>query len=283
MKNCMYAVMLLLGLSMMVACGDNGQDKTEEKATEKTENQVKQEAVEEEAEPVDTRPRVYANAFDAFVNIREKPEAKAPILGVFRNGPEGAVLLGIEGEWTKIDCDGIVGYVLSKYVQDTPTVAYTGSATIDDIAGVYYKDGYGMYLWYDGTWESGSNNDDYYQVDPSLLENMGTIYASGQYSLQNNEVNLCPTCVDGRNDPADFIKQILPIDLAHHKLGEWEKEPFITKQVIEKWVNENREEYSYEIEEHGEAWLKDNAVRFMREGLGVFIPMTKEEFKKKGR
>ena len=269
MKRLVYAVMLLFGMGMMVSCGGNGQDKTEEKATEKAENQVKQEAVEEEAEPVDIRPRVYANAFDAFVNIRETPEAKAPILGVFKNGPEGAVLLGTEGEWTKIDCNGIIGYVLSKYVQDTPTVAYTGSATIDDIAGVYYSPGgYGMYLWYDGTWESGYD----------MMPNSG-----GQYILQNNEVNLCPTCVEEWEDNADYLKQLLPIDLAHHKLGEWEREPFIAKQDIEKWINENREEYSYEIEEHGEAWFKDNAIHFMREGLGYFNPMTKEEFKKKGR
>lgn len=281
MKKLMYAAMLLLSLGTMVSCGNNGQGKTEKKETANIETQKVTPV--EEAELVDTRPRVYACAYDAFVNIREAPKAKAPIVGVFKNGPEGAVLLGTEGEWTKIDCDGIVGYVFSKHVQDTPTVAYTGSATIDDIAGVYYTEGYGMYLWYDGTWESGYLDEDYYQLDPSLIENMPTIYAEGQYILQNNEVNLCPTCVDGRNDPADFIKQILPIDLAHHKLGEWKREPFINKQVIEKWVNENREEYSYEIEEHGEAWFKDNAIRFMREGLGPFVPMTKEEFKKKGR
>ena len=69
-------------------------------------------------------PKVYANAYDGFVNIRQAPQNKTPVLGVLRNGPEGAILLGIEGDWTKINCNGIVGYVLSKYVQDTPTKEY---------------------------------------------------------------------------------------------------------------------------------------------------------------
>ena len=71
-------------------------------------------------------PRVYSNAYDGYVNIRQTPQSKAPIVGVLHNGPEGAVLLGTEGEWKKIDCNGIVGYVYEKYVQDTPTEVYHG-------------------------------------------------------------------------------------------------------------------------------------------------------------
>ena len=74
----------------------------------------------------DSRLHVYSNAYDGFVNIRQAPQSKAPILGVLRNGPEGAILLGTEGEWKKIDCNGIVGYVYEKYVQDTPTEVFHG-------------------------------------------------------------------------------------------------------------------------------------------------------------
>lgn len=70
--------------------------------------------------------RVYSNAYDGFVNIRQAPQSKAPIVGVLRNGPEGAILLGTEGEWKKIDCNGIVGYVYEKYVQFTPTEVFHG-------------------------------------------------------------------------------------------------------------------------------------------------------------
>jgi len=76
--------------------------------------------------PTSAKSKVYSNAYDGFVNIRQAPQSKAPILGVLRNGPEGAILLGTEGEWKKIDCNGIVGYVYEKYVQDTPTEVFHG-------------------------------------------------------------------------------------------------------------------------------------------------------------
>lgn len=67
-----------------------------------------------------TSKKVYAVAYDGFVNIRRAPNKKARILGVLKNGPEGALWLGVENGWVKIDYNGIVGYVYSKYVQDTP-------------------------------------------------------------------------------------------------------------------------------------------------------------------
>lgn len=76
--------------------------------------------------PTSQPQKVYSNAYDGFVNIRQAPQSKAPILGVLRNGPEGAFLLSTEGEWKKIDCNGIVGYVYEKYVQDTPTEVFHG-------------------------------------------------------------------------------------------------------------------------------------------------------------
>ena len=271
-KNILLIFMLGLGM-IMVSCNFSNSEKIDEPEPMVVE-EPEQQVVEE---PVDNTPRVYACAYDAYVNIREKPDYKAPILGVFRNGPDGAILLGTEGDWTKIDCNGIVGYVFSQYVQNTPTVAYIGTATIDDIAGLYYAPGgYGMYLWDDGTWESGYN-------DPT---------EGGKYILQNNEVKLLPAgkmdintfeWEDYNDAVTEANSSILPIDLTHHKLGEWERQPFITKQEIDKWIKENREYYSYEISEHGEKWLKDNAVSLMREGTGSFPPLTKEEFKKKGR
>ena len=68
----------------------------------------------------DTSKKVYASSYDGFVNIRKGPNKNATVLGVLRNGPEGALFLGVENGWTKINYKGIVGYVYSKYVQDTP-------------------------------------------------------------------------------------------------------------------------------------------------------------------
>lgn len=230
MKKTIYAAMLLLGLSMMVSCGDSSPRKNDNKVVENSES------AQQETEPVQNLPRVYANAFDASVNIYETPGLNVAILGVFRNGPEGAAMLGSEGDWTKIDCNGVVGYVRSKYVQNTPTVAYYGTATLDDIAGIYYGD-YGMYLWYDGTWERGYDWPCEY----------------GHYILQNNEVKLIPDshCVDG--DPAvwedyddvtaEANSEILPIDLANHKIGIYHKNPFITQKDIEKAKAEYEDEW----------------------------------------
>ena len=68
--------------------------------------------------------KVYSNASDGFTNIRQSPESNAPIVGVLRNGPEGAILLGTVGEWKHINCNGIEGYVFYQCVQDTPTEVF---------------------------------------------------------------------------------------------------------------------------------------------------------------
>ena len=276
MKKPLYAVMLLLGLSMMISCGNNNQGKIEDNETSNTKVEERQDSsntkVEVEVEPIDNSPRVYACAFDGFVNIRETPNAKAPILGVFRNGPEGAILLGSEGEWTKIDCNGIVGYVISKYVQDTATVAYTGTATIDDIAGVYFG-GYTLFLWYDGTYSKGYND----------------ITEVGSYILQNNEVILLPEKVFDMNKEkwikydsnADPEEKNLSIDLAHHKLGNgYEKQPFITKQEIDNL----KLQFKKDIEKHDSDWEEDDWEEYKDQnlyGYETLHRLTKEDFKKK--
>ncbi len=76
------------------------------------------------AQSVSTGQKIYSNAYDGFVNIRQEPNSKAKVVGVLRNGPEGAVLLGTEGEWKKIDCNGVVGYVYEQHVQFTPTEVF---------------------------------------------------------------------------------------------------------------------------------------------------------------
>lgn len=103
----------------------SGKTLTQDKAlTQDNDTLASNNASPQTTNPPETLPKVYANAYDGFVNIRQAPQNKTPVLGVLRNGPKGAILLGIEGDWTKINCNGIVGYVLSKYVQDTPTKEY---------------------------------------------------------------------------------------------------------------------------------------------------------------
>lgn len=68
--------------------------------------------------------KVYSNACDGFINIRQSPSSNAPILGVLKNGPDGAFLISREGAWTKVNYHGIEGYVASQYIQDNPTEVF---------------------------------------------------------------------------------------------------------------------------------------------------------------
>lgn len=66
-------------------------------------------------------PKVYSNCYDGYLNVRLKPTSKSQIVGTLHNGPEGAELLGVEGKWSKVRVNGVVGYVFSSYLQSKPT------------------------------------------------------------------------------------------------------------------------------------------------------------------
>ena len=98
--------------------------------------------------------RIYSCAFDGFVNMREKPSFSADKVGKFNNGPDGAILLEKLGDWVKIDASGTIGYVPTKYTQETPTIPYTGKASADWIEGVWSLNRAHVLLVYNnGTWE----------------------------------------------------------------------------------------------------------------------------------
>lgn len=118
----------------------------------------------EEPEPEIEVPMVYANSYDGYLNVRAQPTTRSQVLGTLRNGPEGAVLLGVEGKWSKVRVNGVEGYVSSAYVQSTPTqpvyinasavVGHFGS--IDSIIGyewIYSIESNGKYTF--GEYESG--------------------------------------------------------------------------------------------------------------------------------
>ena len=78
-------------------------------------------------------PKVYSNCFDGYLNVRAEPSSKSKILGTLPNGPEGAELLGVDGKWSKVRVNGVVGYVWSADVQSTPTEPVFISAS--DVVG----------------------------------------------------------------------------------------------------------------------------------------------------
>lgn len=96
---------------------------------------------------VPNQPKVYSNAYDGFLNIRASASAKSNKIGELKNGPEGALVLSVEGKWTKVDLNGVVGFVNNAYVQSTPTEpAYImpesviGTWTNQEVAYSHYDD-----------------------------------------------------------------------------------------------------------------------------------------------
>ena len=103
----------------------------------------------------DNVKKVYSCAYDGFVNVRKEPSFSAAKIGRLKNGPEGAKELEVLKDWTKIEFDGIEGYVPSKYVQDDPTIEYTGDATADWLEGIWLVDGKTVFIFNNGTWTAG--------------------------------------------------------------------------------------------------------------------------------
>ena len=240
MKKLIYAAMLLLGMGMMVSCGGSGQGKTNND-NETTNVEPQPVAPVEKAEPADIRPRVYACAFDGFVNIREAPEAKAPVLGVFRNGPDGAVILGVQGEWTKIDCNGIVGYVLSKYVQEMPTEAVDEGITMDWLEGWWRGEECQSLLVFD----NGG-----YMVF-SCMFNEGGFTSKGSFMLQGSSLVLTEE-VDYVNWPekSGYSAGTRTLDPIKKTIVGYKKEPFKTKEfsqyMKEQYGEDEYNDWSYD-------------------------------------
>lgn len=62
---------------------------------------------------------VYATSNDGFVNVRETPSSKARVVAKvydISHGLGNAMVLGYSGSWTKVSCDGKIGYAYSKYL-----------------------------------------------------------------------------------------------------------------------------------------------------------------------
>ena len=161
---------------------------------------------------------VYSCAYDGFTNIREEASFSAKVIGQFRNGPEGAILLENLGEWMKVDVSGQIGYVVSKYVRDTPSVAYTGDITIDWLEGIWHG-GYVLMIYNNGTWEMGYDYE----------------FVYGTYLLQNtNELALIPV---EKIDPLgawveadDSDIQILKINKGEGLLGDYHKGEYLSQE-----------------------------------------------------
>ena len=135
---------------------------------------------------------VYSNSYDGYINIREQPSSKSKILGKFPNGPQGAKLISVEGNWSKVDLNGVVGYVYSSYVQMAPTepVYISASAVVGE--------------W---SWSDGHQYDTYTIKSNGKFENDfcgdgglgGTWYLSGyKLVLKFSNGSIVNCSVDGK-------------------------------------------------------------------------------------
>lgn len=170
MKRPTMALLLVVVSLSMASCNGSGKKSAQQEQPVQQEQQAKQEQPSQNP----TEERIYANAYDGYVNIRKQPTNKSAKLGQFRNGPEGAILLEDLGKWVKIMVGGVTGYVLKQFTQRTPTIAYTGNVSADWIEGVYYYDGYAYTIYNNGYWQSGYN---FHGL-------------RGYYIMQKNEVKL---------------------------------------------------------------------------------------------
>ena len=62
---------------------------------------------------------VYATSDDGFVNVRQKPSMKAPVLTqlyVFSHGLGQGVLRGKSGNWCKVSVGNVTGWAYGKYI-----------------------------------------------------------------------------------------------------------------------------------------------------------------------
>ena len=73
-----------------------------------------------EEQPVEEAPEpeavVTTESEDGRVNIRAAASLDAEIIG-YLNRNDRVVMLGVEGDWTRIRANGVVGYIYSKYLQ----------------------------------------------------------------------------------------------------------------------------------------------------------------------
>lgn len=160
------------------------------------------------ARPGDT---VYSCSYDGFVNMRQSPSFKASIVGKFKNGPQGAILIQHIDQWMKIKVGGLVGYVPSRFVQDEPTVAYTGTVSADWLQCAWYGTD-GIYcIFNNGYWIKNP----YWDVEDDVY---------GYYIMENNSVKLIMVGKGSENGGISVTPRViaeLDINKSEKKIGDW--------------------------------------------------------------
>ena len=207
------------------------------------------------------REVVYSCAFEGHLNMRAQPSFSAKIVGKFRNGPHGAFRLKNLGGWSLVEVNGVVGYVVSRYLQHTPTIPYTGRVGLSWIEGWWETKE--MPFWELRIYNNGYWSAWYYRT-----------YYSGYYIMQNNEVKFVTVLHRNANGELEWTGAkglpnekgwTLKINARAGKLGECSKIPYDPPELAgmtdtptipghreeAKYVAEEICTYIYEIENPG--------------------------------
>ena len=129
-----------------------------------------------------SKPKIYADSFDGYLNIRSAPSTSSEIIGAFCNGQVPGYVIKQEGNWAKIYYRGDVGYVYKKNTSSRPTVAVTSEADVSWLEGIWSDNRCDACLLFDnGT----------YMIEIMHMEE-GNEVEIGTYRLAGNSVILSP-------------------------------------------------------------------------------------------
>lgn len=170
-------------------------------------------------------PMAYSKAYDGYTNIREAATTKSAVLAKLHNGPKGAEILGVEGSWTKVNLDGVVGYVSTAYIQNTPTVAVNPNVTVDKLYGVW-STGYVYYYIF--------NNGTYYTCNQYGMDlDMGT------FIFEGSELVLTPKIIFIDADVVDTDAERL--NIVNNELENLYRQNLISEAEYNSMDDEERE------------------------------------------
>ena len=208
---------------LCVSCGQGGSKAKSEANEENAPTVVEAEEVIEEP----SVPMAYSNAYDGYTNIREAATNKSAVLAKLHNGPKGAEILGVEGDWTKVNLDGVVGYVSNAYIQTTPTVAVNPNVTVDKLYGVW-STGYVFYYIFD--------NGTYY-----MCNQYGEDMYMGTFIFEGSELVLTPKLIFVDADVADT--DAIRLNIVNNKLENLYRNNIISEAEYKSMDDEELELY----------------------------------------
>jgi hypothetical protein len=143
-----------------------------------------------------SKPKIYSNSYDGYLNMRSAPSSSGNIVGMFRNGETPGYVIKQEGNWIKVYYKGDVGYVYKKYTCSTPTVAVTSEVDASWLEGIWSRNGYDALMFFDnGTYK---------------LSTMEDGIEIGTYRLAANAVVVTPVKYWGYDDVVYYEEELEP-------------------------------------------------------------------------